>query len=192
MVNRLCAVVLLIALLPLFLIISIAIRLDSSGPVIFKQRRVGQYQKYFTIYKFRTMVVGMPDLPAAMVKEDDHRFTRVGKFLRRFSLDELPQLFNIIKGEMDFVGPRPALYNQDDLIALRESAGIHALKPGVTGWAQVNGRETVSVEEKVRLDEYYLNNRSLLLNLKIIFLTLFNSSQGKDLYTNNVQNNISD
>ncbi|MFZ5652560.1 MAG: sugar transferase [Bacillota bacterium] len=192
MVNRLCAVVLLIALLPLFLIISIAIRLDSSGPVIFKQRRVGQYQKYFTIYKFRTMVVGMPDLPAAMVKEDDHRFTRVGKFLRRFSLDELPQLFNIIKGEMDFVGPRPALYNQDDLIALRESAGIHALKPGVTGWAQVNGRETVSVEEKVRLDEYYLNNRSLLLNLKIIFLTLFNSSQGKDLYKNNVQNNISD
>lgn len=182
MLNRVCAAILLVILSPLLLAVSLAIRLDSPGPAIFKQKRVGQHGRYFTIYKFRTMVVGTPDLPAALVEENDHRFTRLGKFLRRFSLDELPQLFNIIRGEINFVGPRPALYNQDDLIALREAAGVHALKPGVTGWAQVNGRETVSVEEKVRLDRYYLENRSWRLDLKIIGMTLFNSYRGKDLY----------
>lgn len=181
--SRIFAAVLFLILSPLFLFISVAIRLDSPGPAVFRQKRVGHHRRYYTIYKFRTMVVGMPDLPAALVKEDDRRFTRLGRFLRRFSLDELPQLINIIKGEMSFVGPRPALYNQDDLIAMREACGIHAIKPGVTGWAQVNGRETVSVEEKVRLDQYYLKNQSRLLDLKIIFLTLFNSSRGKDLYT---------
>lgn len=182
MFSRISAVLLLLILSPLFLFISIVIRLESPGPAVFRQKRVGHQRRYYTIYKFRTMIVGMPDLPAALVKEDDRRFTRLGKFLRRFSLDELPQLINIIKGEMNFVGPRPALHNQDDLIAMREDCGIHAIKPGVTGWAQVNGRETISVEEKVRLDHYYLKNQSWLLDLKIIFLTLFNSSQGKDLY----------
>lgn len=183
MFSRICAVLLFLILSPLFLFISVAIMLDSPGPAVFRQKRVGHQRRYYTIYKFRTMVVGMPDLPAAQVKEDDRRFTRLGRFLRRFSLDELPQLINIIKGEMNFVGPRPALYNQDDLIAMREACGLHAIKPGVTGWAQVNGRETVSVEEKVRLDQYYLENQSWLLDLKIFFLTLFNSSRGKDLYT---------
>lgn len=182
LINLLGAIIMLIVLAPVVILIAAAIRLDSKGPSLFRQRRVGQYGKYFIIYKFRTMVVGMPDLPAALVGEDDHRFTRVGKLLRRYSLDELPQLLNIIRGEMNFIGPRPALYNQDDLIALRERVGVHVLKPGVTGWAQVNGRETVTVEEKVRLDRYYLENRSWRLDMKIVFMTLFNSYQGKDLY----------
>ncbi len=185
MLNRICAIILLIIFSPLLLIIGFMIRIDSPGTVIFRQKRVGRHGKFFIMYKFRTMVVGMPDLPSALVKEDDYRFTRLGKKLRRFSLDELPQFLNIIKGDMNFVGPRPALYNQDDLISLREKAGIHVLKPGVTGWAQINGRETVLVEEKVKLDEYYLRNRSLVLDLKIILLTLFNSSRGKDLYSFN-------
>lgn len=183
LLNRIFALILLVVLAPLFIFISIVIRLESPGPSIFRQKRVGRQKNYFIIYKFRTMIVGTPDLPSALVDEYDSGFTRVGRLLRRFSLDELPQLLNIIKGEMNFVGPRPALYNQDDLISLRDASGIHVLKPGVTGWAQVNGRENVSVEEKVELDEYYLKNRSFKLDMKIIFMTVFKSYQGKDLYT---------
>lgn len=182
MLNRVLAFIMLILLSPLFLVIAVAIKLDSPGPVIFRQKRVGHRGKYFTIYKFRTMVVDMPDLPADRVAGNDSRITRVGQVLRRLSLDELPQLWNIIKGDMDFIGPRPALYNQDDLIALREKAGVHSLKPGITGWAQVNGRETVSVEEKVQLDRYYLENRSLKLDLTILYLTFFKSLKGADIY----------
>lgn len=187
MYSRIAAIILLLLLFPLLLIISLAIRLDSPGPVIFKQKRVGQYRKYFTIYKFRTMVVGMPDLPSALVSEDDNRFTRLGRLLRRLSLDELPQLFNIVRGEMVFVGPRPALYNQDDLIVLREHYGVYALKPGVTGWAQINGREMVSIDEKVHLDYYYLQNHSLYLDIRIIFKTITNCFRGEDLYLSSRQ-----
>lgn len=182
MLNRVLALVLLVLLSPLLLVLAVAIKLDSPGPVIFRQKRVGYRGKYFTIYKFRTMVADMPDLPADQVAGNDSRITRVGQVLRRLSLDELPQLWNIIKGDMNFIGPRPALYNQDDLIALREKAGVHSLKPGITGWAQVNGRETVSVEEKVQLDRYYLENRSPILDLTILYLTFFKSLKGADLY----------
>ncbi|MCL5779530.1 MAG: sugar transferase [Firmicutes bacterium] len=173
---------LLIILAPLMLLVAVAIRLDSRGPAIFKQTRVGQFDRFFTIYKFRTMHVGTPDLPSEMVQKDDRRFTRLGKFFRRLSIDELPQLFNIIKGDMNFIGPRPALHNQDKLIAMRKKAGVNRLKPGVTGWAQVNGRDNIPLERKVELDKFYLDHHSLVLDLKILWLTLVKSITGADLY----------
>lgn len=182
LVNLIMALWLLVILAPLMVVVAIVICLDSRGPAIFKQKRAGQYDSFFTLYKFRTMHVGTPDMPSEMVPRDDHRITRVGKFLRRFSIDELPQLFNVIKGNMNFVGPRPALYNQYELIKMRKDKGIDRLKPGVTGWAQVNGRENVLLSKKVELDKYYLDNRSWLLDLKIIWLTIVKSLAGADLY----------
>ncbi|RJX19120.1 MAG: sugar transferase [Desulforudis sp.] len=182
LVNLMGALVLLVLSLPLMLLVALAIRLDSPGPAIFKQKRVGQYDRYFTLYKFRTMRVGTPDLPSDMVPKDDQRFTKLGRFLRRFSIDELPQLVNIIRGDMNFVGPRPALYNQDELIAMRQAAGVNQLKPGVTGWAQVNGRDNIPLELKVELDKYYRDNRSWLLDIKILWLTLMKCLGGTDLY----------
>lgn len=182
LINILSSIVLLVVLAPLMIIVALAIRIDSLGPAIFKQTRVGQYDRYFTLYKFRTMHVGTPDLPSEMVSKDDHRFTRLGKFLRRFSIDELPQLFNIIRGDMNFIGPRPALYNQYELISMRKEAGVNRLKPGVTGWAQVNGRENISLERKVELDKYYLENRSWWLDIKILWLTFIKSISGVNLY----------
>lgn len=182
LLNLAGAILLLIVLAPVMILAAIAIRLDSRGPAVFKQTRVGQFDQYFTLYKFRTMHVGTPDLPSEMVSKDDQKFTRVGRFLRRFSIDELPQLFNIIRGDLNFIGPRPALYNQYKLIAMRKAAGINKLKPGVTGWAQVNGRENISLERKVELDKYYMDNRSWLLNVRILWLTILKSITGADLY----------
>lgn len=182
LLNLAGAILLLIVLAPVMIPAAIAIRLDSRGPAVFKQTRVGQFDRYFTLYKFRTMHVGTPDLPSEMVSKDDQKFTRVGRFLRRFSIDELPQLFNIIRGDLNFIGPRPALYNQYKLIAMRKAAGINKLKPGVTGWAQVNGRENISLERKVELDKYYMDNRSWLLNVRILWLTILKSITGADLY----------
>jgi len=182
LINFLGAIILLIMLSPIMLLVVIAIRLDSRGPAIFKQKRVGQYDQFFTLYKFRTMQIGTPNLPSELVSKDDQRFTRLGKFLRRLSIDEFPQLFNIIQGNMNFIGPRPALYNQDKLIRMRQAAGVNQLKPGITGWAQVNGRENISLEQKVQLDKYYLENRSGWLDLKILWLTIIKSIRGVDLY----------
>lgn len=191
LVNTIGAAVLLILIIPLMAVIAVAIRVDSKGPAIFKQKRVGKDSKYFTLYKFRTMQVGMPDVPSDMVSKDDCRYTRLGKFLRRLSLDELPQLINILKGDMNFIGPRPALYNQDDLIRLRCEGGVNRLKPGVTGWAQVNGRDNISVEKKVLLDKYYLEKHSFFMDMKIIYLTLIKSVLGLDLY-NEQSSNLND
>jgi len=182
LINLVGAIFLLIILAPIILLVSIAIRLDSRGPAIFKQTRMGQFDSHFTLYKFRSMHVGTPDIPSEMVKKDDRRFTGLGRFLRRFSIDELPQLLNIIRGDMNFIGPRPALYNQDRLIKMRKELGVNKLKPGVTGWAQVNGRENISLERKVELDKYYLEKRSLGMDVKIIWLTLVKSLGGVDLY----------
>ena len=148
----------------------IAIKIESTGPVIFKQKRIGLNKKEFFIYKFRTMKTGTPDLATNLL---DHRkyVTRVGKFLRKTSLDELPQLINIIKGDMSFVGPRPALYNQYELIKMREEKGVHAVRPGITGYAQINGRDDLSDEEKVYWDVKYIEDYSLLTDLKIILKT---------------------
>ena len=132
--------------------IALAIRLDSPGPALFRQRRVGRASREFTIFKFRTMRVGTPDLASHLVGPGSQRVTRVGRLLRRTSLDELPQLLNVLGGSMALVGPRPALHNQDDLIALRQQAGVDALRPGVTGWAQIHGRDDIPLERKVAYD----------------------------------------
>lgn len=165
----------LIILLPLLFLIIVLIKFDSPGPIFFKQKRIGKSNKDFIMYKFRSMRVNTPsDIPTHLFEDPQKYVTRMGKILRKTSLDELPQLINIIKGEMSFIGPRPALYNQYDLIKLRTERDIHILTPGVTGWAQVNGRDEVSIEEKVILDEYYYKNRSLLVDLKVVLHTILN------------------
>lgn len=180
--SRFVAILMTIVLAPVLLLVALLIKLESSGPAIFTQKRVGQFGRLFTIYKFRTMQIGTPDLPSDKVGEDDPRFTKSGKFLRRFSIDEFPQLFNIIKGEMVFIGPRPALHNQHELNAMRHMRGIDALKPGITGWAQVNGRDSIPLETKVELDKYYLDFHNWQLDLKILWLTFFKTTTGEGLY----------
>jgi O-antigen biosynthesis protein WbqP len=161
----------LLLLAPLLAAVALTVRLDSPGPVLFRQRRVGRHQVHFEMVKFRTMRVGTPDLPTDQMQQLPSPITRVGQVLRRTSLDELPQLWNVLKGEMSLVGPRPALYNQDDLIAERERAGVHALPPGITGWAQINGRDELAVPEKVAADRWYLAHFSLWLDLRILLGT---------------------
>ena len=180
--SRFIAVLLAGVLSPLLLVVALLIKSESSGPAIYTQQRVGQFGKLFTIYKFRTMQTGMPDLPSDKVGADDPRFTKTGKRLRRFSIDEFPQLLNIIKGEMVFIGPRPALHNQHELNAMRHLRGIDILKPGISGWAQVNGRDSIPLETKVELDKYYVDNHCWQLDLKILWLTFFKSTSGEGLY----------
>ena len=172
-VDLLVALGLILTLAPLFLLLVLAVRLTSNGPVLFRTQRVGKGNKLFTMYKFRTMQMDTPQVATHLLKEPDQFLTPIGKLLRRTSLDELPQLINVLSGEMSLVGPRPALFNQDDLIALRTAGGVDALTPGITGWAQVNGRDELPIPEKVKLDEWYLKNRSLWLDLKIVGMTVF-------------------
>ena len=169
--NKFFSLIILICLSPLFIIIALAIILDDGFPIFFRQRRIGINNDEFWIYKFRTMKKETPDIPTHIVKEAQNYNTVIGPILRKLSIDELPQLINVLKGKMVFVGPRPALHNQDDLKILRTEKGIHKLKPGVTGWAQVNGRDELRIPEKVKLDEYYLQNKSFWLNIKILFMT---------------------
>lgn len=167
------SLLLIILLSPLFLVVAVFIKLTSKGPVFFKQRRIGRNNNEFLIYKFRTMKMGTPDVATDRLTDPKKYITGIGRFLRKTSFDELPQLINILKGEMTFIGPRPALYNQYELIKLRTSAGVHALVPGVTGWAQINGRDHNNNFQKTELDKYYLRNRSSKLDMKILFLTVF-------------------
>jgi len=173
MINRVIAFFLLIIISPMLLIIAVLIIIDNGFPVLYRQKRVGINNTHFLIYKFRTMQKDLPDIPTHQVKNPQLLYTKTGPVLRKLSLDEFPQLLNIVKGDMVFIGPRPALHNQDDLIELRTDANIHQLTPGITGWAQVNGRDDLSIPQKVIYDKYYLHNRSLFLNLKIIVLTAF-------------------
>jgi len=163
-------VALCICCLPL-LFISILVKLTSKGPILYWSDRVGINNGIFRMPKFRTMRVDTPAVATHLMKNPDVYLTPIGSFLRRFSLDELPQLYSILKGDISFVGPRPALYNQDDLIELRTGKGIHKLIPGITGWAQVNGRDELPIPVKVEFDEYYLNNRSFFFDLKILWMT---------------------
>ncbi len=157
---------------PVFLITSVAIKLDSKGPVFFVQKRVGKGKKHFNMYKFRTMRTDTPhDMPTHMLKDPDAFITKVGKFLRKSSLDELPQLFNILKGDMAIVGPRPALWNQDDLIAERDKYKANDISPGLTGWAQVNGRDELEIPVKAKFDGEYVEKMSLAFDLKCIINT---------------------
>lgn len=163
-----------LVLWPVFLLIAILIKLDSKGPVFFKQKRVGKDKKHFYIYKFRTMRTDTPkDMPTHMLKNPEIFITRVGKFLRKTSLDELPQIINILKGEMSIIGPRPALWNQYDLIKERDKFGANNVYPGLTGWAQINGRDELPIDVKAKYDGEYAKRMSLVFDLKIFLKTIF-------------------
>jgi O-antigen biosynthesis protein WbqP len=174
MYNRIIAVVILIILLPVFFITAIFIMIEDGIPVFFKQKRVGINYSYFNIYKFRSMKKNTPNVATHLLTNPEQYLLKIGGILRKLSLDELPNLINIIKGEMVFVGPRPALYNQDDLMALRVATGVSNLKPGITGWAQINGRDDISIEKKVQLEQEYMNKRSTLFDIEIIIKTFTN------------------
>lgn len=163
--DILFCIILLSVLSPLLLIIGLVIKVDSKGPALFKQRRIGRNNQEFVLYKFRTMRTEAPDVATHLLKDPQSYITLFGKFLRKSSLDELPQLLNIIKGDMTFIGPRPALYNQHDLIDLRTRCGVHTLRPGVSGWAQVNGRDCLEISEKVDYDFHYLEHYLSLIHI---------------------------
>ena len=162
----------MILLFPFYLFIYLLIIFIDGFPAIYKQKRSGQNGSFFLLYKYRTMKKNSGDIPTHIVNNPASLITNTGFFLRRFSLDELPQLLNIIKGDMVFIGPRPALHNQYDLINYRNKKKIFTSKPGITGWAQVNGRDKLSIKQKVDLEEYYMNNKSFKLDCKIILLTI--------------------
>ena len=161
----------MVLLSPVYLALFAAIRLGSPGPALHWSRRVGRGNVIFRMPKFRTMRLGAPDVATHLLADPDAWITPLGRFLRRTSLDELPQLWSVLAGDMSLVGPRPALFNQDDLVALRTAAGVHRLRPGVTGWAQVNGRDELPIPEKVKLDAEYLERRSLAFDMRILALT---------------------
>ena len=164
----------IVVLSPVLLIVAVWIKADSRGPVLFRQKRVGMDKKYFQILKFRTMYVDTPaDMPTHLLQNADAMITKSGRFLRRSSLDELPQLFNIFLGQMSIVGPRPALWNQDDLIAERDKYGANAQVPGLTGWAQVNGRDELPIDVKARFDGEYVEMIGLWADIRILFATAF-------------------
>ena len=157
----------------LFVVLIVAVRLDSRGPIFFTQKRVGAKKKYFKILKFRTMRIDTPhDMPTHLLADPEQYITRVGKFLRKTSLDELPQLLNIFAGHMSVVGPRPALWNQYDLLALRDACGANDVRPGLTGWAQIHGRDELELEEKAWLDGYYVEHLGFVMDLKCFFGTI--------------------
>ena len=169
-VLSLCGIV---VLSPVLLVLALLVK-TSRGPVLFKQKRVGKDKTFFEIYKFRSMYADTPrDVPTHLLDNPDRLITPVGRFLRRTSLDELPQLFNILKGQMSIVGPRPALWNQDDLIAERDKYGANDCVPGLTGYAQIHGRDELPIPEKARLDGYYAKNMGFGLDVKIFFGTIF-------------------
>lgn len=157
---------------PILLLLALIIKVTSPGPILFKQRRIGKNNEEFMIYKFRTMRIDTPNVATHLLKNPEQYITPIGKFMRKTSLDELPQLFNILKGEMSVVGPRPALYNQYDLIDMRTNVNVHTIKPGLTGLAQVSGRDELELDKKVYFDELYLSKQSLFYDLKLIFLTV--------------------
>lgn len=163
----------LVILSPIFLLLIVAIKLDSKGPVLFKQKRVGIHKTYFNILKFRTMRIDTPkDTPTHLLENPDQWITKVGKFLRKTSLDELPQIINILKGEMSIISPRPALWNQYDLIEERDKYGVNDIRPGLTGWAQINGRDELPIEVKAKLDGEYVRKIGFWMDIKCFFGTI--------------------
>ena len=171
--DRILAGLGIMALAPLMGGIAVLVKLTSKGPVFYWSERIGIENKRFLMPKFRTMKIGTPALATHLLEAPETRMTPVGSFLRRMSLDELPQLFTILKGDLAVIGPRPALFNQDDLISLRTQMGIHTIRPGLTGWAQVNGRDDLPISQKVKFEKYYMEHRCLRLDLKIILMTIF-------------------
>ncbi len=163
-----------VVLLPIFLVTALVVKLTSKGPVFHISNRVGQNNRIFKMCKFRTMRADTPHVATHLMTDPKKYLTPIGGALRKTSLDELPQLLNVLKGDMSLVGPRPALFNQDDLVALRTEKGVHRLVPGITGWAQVNGRDELPIPLKVDFDVFYLERKSFWLDLKILFRTVFN------------------
>jgi len=174
MINRLLALLLFIILLPFFLIIIILIIIEDGFPIFFTQKRIGINYSFFIIYKFRSMKMNTPNVATHLLSNSNQYLLKIGKFIRKTSIDELPNIINIIKGEMVFVGPRPALYNQDDLMAFRVATGVSKLKPGITGWAQINGRDEISIVDKVKLEQEYMYKKSILFDIEIIIKTFTN------------------
>lgn len=174
MLSRLLALFLLIIFSPIFLLVFFAILIEDGFPIFFTQKRVGINYSFFNIYKFRSMKKNTPNVATHLLENPDHYLLKLGKFIRKTSLDELPNLINIVRGEMVFVGPRPALYNQDDLMEYRAATGVSKLKPGITGWAQINGRDEISIEEKIKLEQEYLLRKSILFDIEIIIKTFTN------------------
>ena len=174
MLNRFFAFILIIALSPLFIIVAIFIIIEDGFPIFFTQKRIGINLTFFKIYKFRSMKKNTPNVATHLLINPERYLLQIGNFIRKTSLDELPNLINIVNGEMVFVGPRPALYNQNDLMSLRVAKGVDKLKPGITGWAQINGRDDISIEKKIQLEEEYLNKKSFLFDIEIIIKTFTN------------------
>ncbi len=171
----------LLVLSPLLLLIGVAVRLESPGPALHWSRRVGRDNRIFRMPKFRSMRTDAPDVATHLLPDPDRWITPLGARLRRTSLDELPQLWSVLVGDMSLVGPRPALFNQDDLVALRTAAGVHVLRPGLTGWAQVNGRDEIPITEKARLDAEYLARRSIWMDIGIILRTARTAVSGRGI-----------
>ena len=181
MINRVLALFLLVLFSPIFLTVGLFIVIEDGFPVLFSQKRVGVNYSFFNIYKFRSMKKNTPNVATHLLTNPEQYILKIGKFIRKTSLDELPNLINIIKGEMVFVGPRPALYNQDDLMDLRVAAGVDKLKPGITGWAQINGRDEISIQDKVAFEVDYLKKKSLFFDIQIILRTFTNVLFSKDV-----------
>lgn len=171
MISRIIALVSLLLLLPFLLLVALLIIIEDGSPVFFKQKRVGKDFTFFEIYKFRSMKNNTPNVATHLLENPKQYHSKCGGIIRKLSIDELPNLINILKGEMVFVGPRPALYNQEDLLNLRVKFNVDKLKPGITGWAQINGRDEISIEQKVALEVDYLHRKSIWLDFKIIILT---------------------
>jgi len=171
--NKIIALILIILLLPLLLIVSIIIFLEDGFPIIYTQKNYGKNHKPFDLYKFRTMITDTPAMPTEEFNQPDKYLLKSGKLLRKFSIDELPQFFNILENKINFIGPRPCMVENEEIVKeLREKNDVHKIKPGITGWAQVNGRDLNSYEEKVELDKYYYDNKNILLDLRIVLKTL--------------------
>jgi O-antigen biosynthesis protein WbqP len=174
MLNRILAFIILIIFSPIFIMVSFFIFIEDGFPVFFTQKRVGINYSFFNIYKFRSMKKNTPNVATHLLTNPEQYLLKIGKFIRKTSLDELPNLINIIKGEMVFVGPRPALYNQDDLMKLRIATGVSKLKPGITGWAQINGRDEISIPDKVKLEQEYMYRKSWIFDFEILVKTITN------------------
>jgi len=176
-----CALLALIVFSWLYIILGLLVVCTSKGGLFFKQKRIGKNKKTFNILKFRTMRIDTPhDTPTHLLENPDQYITKVGKFLRKTSLDEIPQAINILIGQMSVVGPRPALWNQDDLVAERDKYGANDIKPGLSGWAQANGRDTLPIPEKAKLDGEYVKRFNIWFDIRIIFKTVFSAFRGKD------------
>jgi O-antigen biosynthesis protein WbqP len=173
LLDIICSTLAIVVLCPVYFVIAILIKIDSAGPILFQQKRIGINKCYFNMLKFRTMRLDTPsDIPTHLLDDPDQWITKFGKFLRKTSLDELPQFWNILRGEMSVIGPRPALWNQDDLIMERDKYGANNVRPGLTGWAQVNGRDELEIPVKAKFDGKYVRNLSLVMDIKCLLLSI--------------------